>query len=346
MAILLVFSLLFLCNSSVYAQGNEHTKITTGFSIAGGGNTKNIPLGSTIHHFNNGETQVYDSKNSLILRTSDADADFVSTTEGLMKANHVYSVPSGTYIDHEGNVITFHKDNQLLLTVIDTKSIMDENTTNTPNVIIPKTGDWVEAGEDTGVKPSDFLAYWNCPSSPPGNSPNVCNFLFTGIEGWTGTSIIQPVLQWNQIQAPGWTGACVYAWHDGIVYTEYTPVSIGDSIRGEMYYNGANTYWSIIFYDINTSVSLCLYVNTNISVSPIIGNRVYAALESYNLLNGNLYDSDMPGTTTFQYISITRFGQPVSVTWHKKIYSNSSFQMTGRDITSPGSSTVTLHTAN
>ena len=346
MVVLLVSCLLLSFSLPVSAQDNDHIKIVIGFTINEGENGQKIPRGSTIRHLDNGETKVYNSQNLLILNTSDSDADLVATPEGPMKANHVYSVPSGTFVNHIGNIITFYKDDQLILTVIDKEPLKNEDIGTLQTLTIPKTGGWVECAIDTGWKPNDFIAYWHCPSSPPGNLPNIINFLFTGIMPNTGSSIIQPVLQWNQGGAPGWTGSSWYVWNGGSTHTIFTPVSVGDIIYGEMYCNGINNYWNIQFYDINTAISLNLYVNTNISVNPLIGNQVFTALESYNNLNGDIYNSDMPGDTTFSDISITRYGQPLNVQWNKRIYSNSHFKMTGLDVTWSGNTTVTLHTAN
>jgi len=329
----------------VGAEDIDYTKIANGITLNDGENGQKIPWGSTIHHFDNGETEVHNSNNKLILMTSDSDADLVATPGGFMKANHIYGVPSGTIIDHVGNIIKFYKDDQLILTVIDKESDKKENDVQKTTSILPNTGGWVECAKDTGRKPDTFTANWICPSSPPGNLPNIVNFLFTGITTWTGSSIIQPVLQWNQGGAPGWSGAAWYVYSGGSSHSSYCTVSVGQSLGGSMV-NYGTTWWFITFNNYSSGSSVSLYVNTNIPLDPFIGNVVYVTLESYNTANGDIYNTDMPGDTTFSNIAIKRNGQQLPVVWYKKMFSDSHFKMTGLDVTWSGNTTVNLLAAN
>ncbi|MDD4873497.1 MAG: hypothetical protein PHE15_00745 [Dehalococcoidales bacterium] len=342
---LLSFCLLAPSSLPVAAQDNGYTTLTESFTINSGEKGQEIPTGAIIQHFDNGETKVYASNNSLILKTSDSYADSITTPDGLMKANHVYGVPSGTFVDHVGNILKFYDGDQLILTVIDKESDNKESKSIGTSLIIPSTGGWVECAKDTGRKPDTFAANWVCPSSPPGLQSNIVNFLFTAIETWTGGSIIQPVLQWNQGGAPGWSGASWYVYNGGSVHTDATPVSVGNNIYGYMHSQGTTT-WYISIQNLNTGGYKSLTVNTNIPVNPLIGNQVFVALESYNTSNGYIYDTDMPGDTTFSNIAITLNGQQLNVQWYKKMYSDPYFQMTGLDVTWSGNSSVTLHTAN
>jgi hypothetical protein len=347
MIFVITICLLLSFGLPVGVLGNDHVKITEGFTLVDGENGQRIPIGATIRHFDNGETKVYNSNNSLVLTTSDSDSDMAMTPEGPMKANHIYGVPSGTHVDHMGNTLIFSDDNnKVFLTVIDRPSMKREQINTALNTIIPNTGGWNEDAERGGLKFNLFSAYWDCPSSPPDNHSYISNFLFTGIEPPDGSSIIQPVLQWNQGGSPGWTGSAWYVYNGGSAHSTFISVSVGDTIYGEMYNNSSNNYWNIEFYDNDTYGSTALYVNTNIPHDPSAGNRAFVALETYNGNNGNIDNNDVPGDTTFSSLHLTHSSVEVSFSWTKFINTAPVFQCTNRDVTWTGTSIVNLLTNN
>ena len=123
LAILLIACMLFPLSLSlpVEAQG-ESIAMTAGFNVSGSNGGQQIPIGSTIQHFKDGSTKVFNSDSSLILTTSDANSRLVATADGYQKADRIYGVPSGTLVNHNGNILKCYHNNQLILTVIDAAS--------------------------------------------------------------------------------------------------------------------------------------------------------------------------------------------------------------------------------
>jgi hypothetical protein len=132
----------------------------------------------------------------------------------------------------------------------------------------------VEIASDSLKQLDYFSANWTCPASPYSNDPDIVNFLFTGIQPYYQTSILQPVLQWNQEGGEGkWTGACWYVWALGHVVSAFFDVSVGDSITAYMTNTTSDT-WYVDFRDntISTSVG---YTFTDTSIYYRTNDRPY-----------------------------------------------------------------------
>ena len=337
---LLGSSLLVSLSLPVSAQNNNHIKMTDQFTLNPGEPGIHLPVRATIHHLNNGATQVFDANNVLLLTTSDANASLLPTPGGLTKANHVYGVPDATVIDHVGNIVKFKKDGRVFLTVIDDNPYIQKARP-------PSTITWNEYAYNwTGL--DTFVAYWTCPSSPASSSTNITNYLFNGIQPPDNSEIIQPVLAWNGLDGPaGWGGAAWYFYSSGSTHTSYTTVSVGNSLEGYLHNIGGYN-WDIYFYNLSTSSSRSLTAyNTNISTSPQGGNFIAIALESYNgTADGDLYNADIPGKTRFTNIGALLNGSGVSPSWNNTIVDHPWFHMPDRDVTWSGYSSVNLTTGN
>jgi hypothetical protein len=348
---LLVICLILSFNYPVAAQGNN-TQITSEFNFDGSNGGQKIPEGSTIHHLANGTTEVYDLNNSLMLTTNDSISALVMTPNGPMKANHVYGIPNGATIDGggSGGVVRCYKDNKLVLTVIDDKlnNIANDALNQYSRIPIPGqgTGGWVEDGNASGLSPDTFNALWTCPSSPPAQRSVIIDYLFNGIEDYSGQYLIQPVLQWN-VNAGTWIGNCWFVLPGNSYHTPTAvAVSPGQTCEGSMINQGGSN-WLITFYNISMGSQISLVViNSNIPLNPPNGNYLITTLESYNTSYGLIYNYDMPGTTTFS-TSVTRNGQHPSFNWTGWVnHNNPWFQMTHCSVTTSSNIAVTLITGN
>ncbi|MFZ7134109.1 MAG: hypothetical protein ACOWWR_17330 [Eubacteriales bacterium] len=334
-------------------KGSEdYIQITSGFSVDDEKGGQQIPKGSIIKHFEDDTTEVYDSTNSLILRTSNADANFIKTPSGYRKANHVYCVPDGTAIHHNGNILTFFKDKKLILTVIDKQSnSIDQIKNKMVRDSIPgyfDAGGWVEYAQETGIQLDYFSANWTCPSAPPVYRAPVVDYIFPGIEPWYGNIVLQPVLQWNmEGEEESWTGACWYVYIWGDVHSASIDVSVGDSLTGYMSNTSSDT-WYVNFRNNSTSTSVGISIpETSIYAEPMIGNKIFCTLESWHDdQNELLLNNDMPGDTTFSNITVQLDGLDVDINWDEGYGNAVAFALLTRDVDISGSSSVTLNTAN
>jgi hypothetical protein len=348
-ALLLITCMVLSISLPVCAQDNSVT-IVTGFNFDGSNGGQKIPIGSTIQHFGDGTTKVFNSDNSLILTTSDSDSKLVATPDGYKSADRVYYVPSETIVNHIGNIVKCYNNNQLILTVIDTTS--DSVTNNGP---IPQTviyGIPVENAKQY-ISPDYFNAQWICPSSPPQSDPNITNFLWNGIEDANAQYVIQPVLQWNQFVGGGagcWTGSAWYVYPGGYICTCcYIPVVPGDSCQGTVNYNPAFGTWTVMFYDNSHSTAVGLIIYTNIQVSPSVSNLAILELETADLSGVQETNGNMPGTTTFTNIILTKNGQNDNGNWNTMVWSPWYYvlwNLTNLQVTTVGNTSVTMHTAN
>ena len=339
---LIIISLFVLCAvigipQTVVAEKNDCVAIDKSISVDETSNGYQIPKGSTIHHKVNGITDIF-SKNERILSINEAEASFVVTPNGLMKANRVYEVPSGTYVDDKGQTLYFIYNDTLILTVID-----DKFDSKSVEDTIPATGGWVEAAWETGKKPDYFYSEWEVPSDPYNPQQDIVNFLFPGILNYSGSALIQPVLEWNNSGSGGWTISAWYVTSGRYVRASVESASEGDLIIGTLE-NYGDSDWHIVITNDDTDEFSILSVGTDIPVDPIIGNVLCIAFESYHLTNGNIYDTDVPGTTDFENISITKNGNPINMQWSDQFWGSFPY-LTDLDVTWSGVSEVTLHTA-
>jgi hypothetical protein len=360
LALLLIACMALTIGLPVEAQGGS-VVMSTGFNVSGSNGGQQIPIGSTIQHFNDGTTKVFNSSNSLILTTSDADSKLVATSDGYQKADRIYGVPSGTLVNHSGNILKCYNNNQLILTVIDATSNNNNATNNSSMQLVPNFP-IINATQTTA--PDYFDAHWICPDSPPNPDNNdVTNFVWDGIQT-SGMYLIQPVLQWNQTMlaqgggngAGRWTGAATYVYPGGYVYTViYMPVNQGDSCEGTLQYN-SNGYWTVMFYNHTQSYGIGLMVQaTYIPVNPPGGNLAILELETddaaatYWPAPPHLTNGMIPGTTVFTNISLTKNGQNVNGTWYTMVwapFTNDLMNLTNLNITTSGNTSVTMYTPN
>jgi len=357
----LLISCLILSFNLPAGAHDLYIKITNGFNLDGSTNGQRLPLGATIHHFNNGKTEVRDSNNYLILTTNDSEAGLVTTPEGAMKANHVYHVPDGTYINHVGDNLKCYINNRLILTIIDTPTNRVIPNNPRPHVTNNPIHDNVESAIQI-ISPDTFNANWICPSNPPQPSPYITNYLWNGIEAELSSNhsfvgLIQPVLMWHQNGTNTWTGAAWYVYHDGnidgSVESPDCPVSSGDSCSGNMHYNSYNN-WEITFYNNTSHLLRGLIVSTSIipTPGPDMTNYELITLETFDFSgsqNPYVTNGMLPGTTTFNGIVLTKYGQNINSNWiadYPYLRQHDFSNLTNLSVTWSGNTLVTLHTGN
>lgn len=285
-----------------------------------------ISPGSVVH-YSDSITTLYGPGGNVTLRIKDSRVPKLSTPAGYsLPVTHLFQVPSESYIHKDGNETKIYKNGECILTVINDVAV------------IPAYDGWIEQANDWSVANLDwFEAYWEVPTSPPNPDSSVVDFLFNAIEPSDGSSIIQPVLEWNWGDSGRWTAAAWYV-ENGVGYrSDPINVNVGDTLNGGMWYlpSGINM-WDVYIEDQNTDRGTAIYTD-------VIGTSnlaTFVALEGYNI-DG---DSDVPGDTTFYNMDFSYQSNPVDITWNSDI--DDTAPLTGLDVTIYSDSRVELETAN
>ncbi len=291
----------------VIGAGDNFVKIQKGFTIDSSQPGQRLEKGSIIHHFANGVTEVYGANKSLKFKTKESENDIIITPHGPQKANRVYNVPSGSQIDHQGNITKIYSSNDCVLTIIDDKQKQDIKTPAT------SADPWIECAATDNINLTMFDALWNVPTSPPNS--NAIDFYFTGIQPADGSIIIQPVLQWNNIIS-GWSLSSWDYWNGGSVQSTPISVATGDPIHGNMTYS--NGLWVISTWK-EGSASSGTSIMANLTSQNI---AAFCTLEcglgtgTNGAVNG---DGDMPGGSYFTRMTFLNGSTVVTPTWHEGV---------------------------
>lgn len=133
----------------------------------------------------------------------------------------------------------------------------DEQPATATAAAVPTIKGWVENANTHSLGSMSYLhAEWNIPAAPATKTPQTVYF-FPGFEHYGGTTtIMQPVLAWNQ-GGSGYTGWSAASWnccHSGSTYhSAFIPVT-GTTMSGDVSGNGCSTStgicssWSITTY--------------------------------------------------------------------------------------------------
>ncbi len=317
--------------------------ISDGFNLLPGNvtpsvNRADVSSGSTIYH-HNGITRVFDSNGKQISIIDDTKSTKVATPVGFSPATNVYHVPNGALIRQRGAVTQVIVNNETISTIINTQA---ENYQFVPEA---GYGDWVEEANNTAISNlGRFSADWIAPNPPSNTSMRSTNFLFNGIEPQQPlpnmTTIIQPVLEWNNGGTHEWRARPWYITNDGGIYNtkeDYIRVTPGDSITGLMDWNNDTQNWTVIITD-NTR-SLSLHIDDDKFWSNDL--KVTCAFEGYNLVD----NSDLPGSTYFTNMEFKDTnGQPVYFNWDKWYNATAYSSFKGLFVDTLSQSQVTLYT--
>lgn len=302
--ILLLFGLLAWGIGPVIAQ--EYTKIDKPFGIDESDTVHKIPKGSTIYHRPGGITEIRSANTDLILTAKNSEAALITTPNGLRRATHVVQVPPDARIIEEGNITRIYDEKRCILTVVEQENNRKSGYT------VPDWDDWIEWSHDWSVDEIDwFRAYWEVPFDPKEPDDHAIDFLFNGIEDQQGNTIIQPVLEWNQVGSGRWTGA---AWYSNGTSYRATPVnaSEGDLIRGTIDHYYGNL-WYIQFYNVDDSTSSSLLTSALGQGDEDLA--IFCALEGENIDDNN----DVPGDTGFYDMEFKHDGNTVDIEWDDEV---------------------------
>lgn len=296
------------------ADDNNYVTVAAQFTV-GRDDGYRLPLGSEVRHLANGDTEVYRTDGSLLLRAKDFDAKMVPAPGGPAKATHVFGVPSKTHVVNKGNVVEFFQDKQLILKVVDQPLKMSPPV---PPAASSYAYPWIEDAYDTGKVVSDSMCDWLVPHMPTSHNPNVISYIFNDIQNPTGTEILQPVLEWNAYLANRWSISTWYVWNSGAnrAVSPAVPVVQGNYIMGEIHWYGDS--WQMVITCLSGGdTGIDVTTSWNPYTSP--GLLVNWALEGY--LNGvpaGLGVYDVPDNTTFNDLMLYLNGSPISYTLHKR----------------------------
>lgn len=132
---------------------------------------------------------------------------------------------------------------------------------------LPTINGWVENANTASLGAMSYIhAEWNIPAAPATTTPQT-DYFFPGFEHYGGaTTIMQPVLAWNQGGSgySGWSAASWNCCESGSTYhSAYIPVS-GSTMSGDVSGNGCDTStgvcssWTITTYVWSTGRSTTL----------------------------------------------------------------------------------------
>jgi hypothetical protein len=229
--------------------------------IADGTSMNNvIPIGGTIEHtLKDGMpiTTVSNAKGNPRFWANDTLAVDIAVPNGAgyLPGTMVHEIPSGAIVDHidtnkqivmNDGTILYSEINNLPTNVVQIppeKSPLRGGDCGYPGGYIIRADNWNIAQLDK------FTAFWKVPSSPTLTGSSVAHtmFFFNGIEPNPVTTILQPVLEWdNTDTGKYWTLA---SWDCAVggpcPHSVRQTVSVGDTIKGEMSYMPKEKHWLI-----------------------------------------------------------------------------------------------------
>ena len=310
--VLLLVAVIWSFSSPALAQDPPRKLGVNGFDIDQG--EQGMPRGSEVYHLADGTTEVYGPGHILNTSIADSEASVVSTPHGRAKASQVFNLPSGAEINVRGRETDiFAEDGALILKVVEAGTFQ-----------APAYTGWLEQAANWSSNSLDYYsASWNVPSRPGSPSSSTVDFLFPAIEPTSASSIMQPVLEWNQAGSQSWTLRSWYGPVNGNYYAS-SPVNakVRDSISGVMSYSRGT--WTILSQDTSSRRSTSLRTNA-VGTS---GLAVFCALEAVNISASG----DLPGNTTFRNLTFKKSGRNVPVTWTPYIDSSSGLSGLGVQI--------------
>ncbi len=318
--VLLLVAVMWSFSFPSLAQDPPRKLGANGFNLDQGG--QDLPRGSEVRHLADGTTQVYGPGDVLNSSIADSESGTVTTPHGRAKASRVFNLPSGAEIDvRGGETEIFAEDGTLILKVVDPEAFQ-----------APAYTGWLEQAANWSANSLDYYsAGWNVPSSPLNRSSGTVDFLFPAIEPTSASSILQPVLEWNQAGSGGWTLRSWYGPVNGNYYAS-SPVNarVRDSISGVMSYSRGT--WTILTQ--NTANRRSTSLRT--SVLGTSGLAVFCALEAVNVSASG----DLPGNTTFRNLTFKKSGKNVPITW--SAYMDSSSGLSGLGVQISGGQVILL----
>ncbi len=312
----MVVTLFPLGTQEVSAQDGGSLATTVGFTVDPTQPGQLLQPGSVIYELNSGVTEVYGPDGTLTLSALDSQSTNILTSNGIIPADHTFTVPDGSKVVNLGKEIDIYLQNSLVLRVI------NQNITQPATFA---THDWAEQVRNYGNYPvqaiDNFSVNWTVPSIPS-NTTNQTAFMFNAFQSNSASGIVQPVLEWNQVinnQHSGkWTGAAWYMSEGQLIRDPESPVntiSVGDTITGFLNYDYENNQWDVGFYDINQQEH-SFGVNdpgmTTTNVIPYLAYELWSPNPTAPTYDCSSY---MPGDCTFTNITTSYNGTLFNVNW-------------------------------
>ncbi|SES68647.1 hypothetical protein SAMN04488587_0580 [Methanococcoides vulcani] len=319
-----------------FNDSSEKKIINAELSTMKGDNLHSIPIGSIIHHSADGITTVFTSDGKQYLSAVDAKAKMIATPSGLKPATRIHQVPSGSDIRTNENITNIYYNGTCIM------SIVNEDYADNLEKIdeVPDFKGWLKSTVDkdvAGVR--RFVAYWNVPTTPPHPNNDAVDFLFNAIKPNGESGIMQPVLEWNQLQSGRWTGAAWYGINDVYYHSARINVDQGDKIEGLLSWDNTYSRWLIAFEDVTAGHQV--YFHTNDFDNTHLD--VYTALEGSHVVD----NGDVPGDTLFYDMEFKDLNlNTFNVIWGEVNYAGIPVGITNLDANIISSSKVELLTAN
>ena len=211
-----------------------------------------VPWGGTIEHGMDGEvptTVVYDANGNPQFFANNDLARAIAVPDpngtGYLPGTMVHEIPSGAVVDHfdENKQIVTH-DNAIVYTEINhppkTPIRNQQSSRNVAGNDCGYPGGYILRAENWNVNQLDkFVANWKVPSSPTLISSQIPHtmFLFNGIEPNPVTTILQPVLEWDNSDTGKYWTLASWDCHDTCPHSARRTVAVGDVIIGAVLHN-------------------------------------------------------------------------------------------------------------
>lgn len=330
--------------------GTPELKIQKALGVTGAADIYKIPSGSTIIHLPDGSTTITGPDGGLVISVKSSEVGLIPTPGAMVRADHVYAVPSGSFVHgaSPNTIEIYDVGGKLILTVIDQAEEAGLEAAQT----IPSTySDWIEDAWYGYGSYSHLYGQWTVPAAPVNSwMDDDVVYLFDGIYGpgantWAGSTVIlQPVVDHNQDGLlpgnPLYGRVWVVSSNNQRVVT-YPPigVAVGNVIIGAMTYNTGQHLWVADIRNVNTG-------KYSVLTTDLLGTTnqfVTAALEGWYLEADN---KDLFGTTDFVGLDVhDQNGGTIYPSWNKRIWPGATQYFTGLGVVIYDYSHVRLQTA-
>lgn len=290
--------------------GTPQLKIQNALGVTDAPDVHRIPVGSTIIHLPNGSTEITGPDGKLLMSAQAGEVALTSTPHGMAKADHVYEVPSGSFVHGASpdTIEVYNADGKVILTVIDQAGEAGLQAAQT--VPAAYDGNWIEDADWVGPESFGHLyGQWAVPITPNYTlEDGSVVYLFDGIQGdgantWAGrTVVLQPVIGYNEDRAQPGNQLSGRVWvvsgpgANDAFKTDPIGASVGDVISGAMSYATGQQLWVSVIRDQNTG-------NYKVLTTDLLGTTnqfVCVTLEGYCLDT----DSDLFATTDFRNLQV------------------------------------------
>jgi|WetSurMetagenome_2_1015567.scaffolds.fasta_scaffold01801_3 hypothetical protein len=337
--------------STPYLQFNdslENVNIQKGFSLIPDIDHYQIPFGSIILYSSNGITRVFDSNGMQLLTANDTNTQKIPTSAGDFFPTSIIQVPSGVLIKENSNSTIVILNNKSILSLVYEKNISLAYGTNIKSKNLLLDYDFIGYVERVHYSPvynvGSFIANWTIPSSPPSPSSSIVqDDLWIGLEPndlgpGLQPSIAQPVTTFINDH---WIGYVTYVNSFNRYFnTPNFPVSVGDTIQGQLIWDNNNHWWYIRVWDLTNGNS---YSNVSVLAPEITKDNLFimCTLEGHHI-NSN---SDLPGPTTFSNIQLKNInGNNIIFNWISWYNSTAQTFLPGLFVDITSQSQITLYT--